>query len=163
MRANKKNKEYFEEIRKSLEEKNKKSIDHAKDISEKINNKGIVFIRQCSESGQLYGSVTPKDIANHLKEDNILVSPSNINLHSAIKKIGIYNVGIKLHAEVSINLKLNVASTDEQASIQFKKQNNEQETKNITKKKVKEDSINKLAEKSNNTSSSEKNIVEEKE
>ena len=86
LRANKENKEFFEKIKNSLEEKNKKLVINANVLSEELVNKEIIFVRQASESGQLYGSVSPKDISNQLKKDNINVAPASINLPSAIKK-----------------------------------------------------------------------------
>ena len=112
LRANKANKEYFKKIKQSLEEKNEKLIKGAEELSEKLINKEIVFIRQASETGQLYGSVSPKDISNYFKKDGIIISPSSINLSSAIKNIGIYSIKIKLHADVSFITSLNVAISE---------------------------------------------------
>ena len=68
----------------------------------------------------MYGSVSPKDISNYFKDENILISPSNINLTSPIKKTGIYEVKIKLHADVLINIFINVAISKESAIEQKK-------------------------------------------
>ena len=83
-----------------------------------------MFIRNASDNGQLYGSVSPKDIANYFNEKKIGIKPSNINLHTSIKKIGIYDLNVKLHADVGCNLKINVATSEENA----KKQKLESET-----------------------------------
>ena len=87
----------------------------------KISDKEIVFIRNASDNGQLYGSVSPKDISNYFEGQKINIKPSNINLHFAIKKIGIYDINIKLHPEVGCNLKINVATSEENAEYQKKK------------------------------------------
>ena len=124
LRANKENKEKFLKIKNDLLEKNKKVVEESKLILKKIENKDIVFIRNASDNGQLYGSVSPKDIANYFNEKKISIKPSNINLHTSIKKIGIYDLNVKLHADVGCNLKINVATSEENA----KKQKLESET-----------------------------------
>ena len=133
LRANKENKDKFLKIKKDLLEKNKKIIEDSKLILKKIENKEILFIRNASDNGQLYGSVSPKDIANYFNEKKISIKPSNINLHSSIKKIGIYDLNIKLHADVGCNLKINVATTEENA----KKQKIESENLDKTSKQSK--------------------------
>ena len=120
LRANKSNKEYYEKIKSSLQEKNNELIKNAKDISTQLQTKEITFIRQASETGQLYGSVSPKDISNYFKDENILIAPSNINLTTPIKKTGIFEVKIKLHADVLINILINVAISEESAIEQKK-------------------------------------------
>ena len=124
LRANKENKDKFLKIKNDLLEQNKKKIEESKLILKEIEKKEIIFIRNASDNGQLYGSVSPKDIANYFNEKKISIRPSNINLHSSIKKIGIYDLSIKLHADVGCNLKINVATSEENA----KKQKNESET-----------------------------------
>ena len=120
LRANKSNKEYYEKIKSSLQEKNNELIKNAKEISTQLQTKEITFIRQASETGQLYGSVSPKDISNYFKDENILIAPSNINLTTPIKKTGIFEVKIKLHADVLINVAINVAISEESAIEQKK-------------------------------------------
>ena len=80
----------------------------------------MIFLRQASETGQLYGSVSPKDISNFLHEKNINVLPSNINLTTPIKNVGIFEIIIKLHADVIVNITINVATSDEKALEQKK-------------------------------------------
>ena len=118
LRANKENKDYFTKIKDEVLKKNKESISNAESILKKISTKEIIFIRNASDNGQLYGSVSPKDISNYFNDNKVDIKPSNINLHNAIKKIGIYDINIKLHAEVSCNLKINVATSTENAKIQ---------------------------------------------
>ncbi len=118
LRANKSNKEYFSKIKNDLMAQSKKAVDEAEIMLKKIENKDIIFIRNASDNGQLYGSVSPKDISQYFLEQKLDIKPSNINLHSAIKKIGIYDINVKLHAEVSCTLKINVATSEENAKIQ---------------------------------------------
>ena len=118
LRANKENKVHFTKIKQDLIEKNKKIIEEAKKSLKIISGEEIIFIRNASDNGQLYGSVSPKDISNYFNQKQIDIKPSNINLHSAIKKVGIYNINIKLHAEVTCDLKINVATSNENAKLQ---------------------------------------------
>ena len=138
LRANKENKEKFQKIKDELILKNKKVVDQSKEILKKIENKEIIFIRNASDNGQLYGSVSPKDISNYFNEKKIDIKPSNINLHSSIKKIGIYDLNVKLHAEVGCNLKLNVATSEENAKKQKEENENNKSEKNINTKEEKE-------------------------
>ncbi len=140
LRANNENKEYFSKIKNDLIEKNNKFIQEAKLMIKKISDKEIVFIRNASDNGQLYGSVSPKDISNYFESQKINIKPSNINLHFAIKKIGIYDINIKLHPEVGCNLKINVATSEENA---------ESQKKEASEAVNKDDSNSKLLEKKN--------------
>tara|TARA_Y100001960_G_scaffold154717_1_gene163126 strand:+ start:264 stop:1094 length:831 start_codon:yes stop_codon:yes gene_type:complete len=138
LRANKENKEYFVKIKNELLAKNKKIIEDANEIIKEISNEELIFIRNASDNGQLYGSVTPRDISNYFVEKKLDIKSSNINLHKAIKKIGIYDINIKLHSEVSCNLKLNVATSKENAKIQRDEEENKKnklkDTKNSSEK-----------------------------
>lgn len=118
LRANKENKDHFTKIKKELIEKNNKVIEEARESLKKISGEEIIFIRNASDNGQLYGSVSPKDISSYFDQKKIDIKPSNINLHSAIKKVGIYSINIKLHAEVTCDLKINVATSPESANEQ---------------------------------------------
>tara|TARA_B100000989_G_scaffold294118_1_gene272558 strand:+ start:1673 stop:2401 length:729 start_codon:yes stop_codon:yes gene_type:complete len=137
LRANKSNKEYYEKIKKDVEENNKKLVKDANSISEKLKKIEMIFLRQASETGQLYGSVTPKDISNFLGEKNINVLPSNINLTTPIKNIGIFEIIVKLHADVIVNITINVAISEEKALEQKKKT---LEKENLDKKELPNDS-----------------------
>ena len=138
LRANKENKNYFTKIKGELIEKNNKVIQNAKLDLKKISDEEIIFVRNASDNGQLYGSVSPKDISNYFDEKKISIKPSSINLHSAIKKVGIYNINIKLHAEVSCELKINVATSVDNARLQKE----ESETPiNQSKNNLKDDNV----------------------
>ena len=129
LRANDENKKYYEKIKKELNEKNKKLIDDCNKTAVILKKTELIFIRQASDSGQLYGSVSPKDISFHLIDKKIDIKPSSINLTSPIKNIGFFEVVVKLHAEVSVKIRLIVATSEENAieqkkSIDENKQNN---------------------------------------
>ena len=118
LRASNENKEYFAKIKKDLVEKNNKVIEIAQLAVKEILSIEVIFIRNASDNGQLYGSVSPKDISNYFHEKKIDVKPSNVNFHNAIKKVGIYDINIKLHPEVGCNIKINVSTSLENAEIQ---------------------------------------------
>ena len=118
LRASNENKEYFAKIKKDLVEKNNKVIEKAQLAVKEILSIEVIFIRNASDNGQLYGSVSPKDISNYFHEKKIDVKPSNVNFHNAIKNVGIYDINIKLHPEVGCNIKINVSTSLENAEIQ---------------------------------------------
>lgn len=158
LRANKANKEYFEKIKKSLEEKNKELVKEAEKLSKKLENEEIIFIRQASETGQLYGSVSPKDVSNYYKKNGIVIPPSSINLSSAIKNTGIYSIRVKLHADVSFTTSLNVAVSEDSAHEQKKMKN----SKNSDIKEKKKDDIE-IREPKNSEDDSKVNLKDKKE
>ena len=129
LRANNENKEKFQKIKDELISKNQEIIEKSQKVIKEIEKKEIIFVRNASDNGQLYGSVSPKDISNYFIEKKVDIKPANINLHSSIKKIGIYDLNVKLHAEVGCNLQLNVATSEENA----KKQRDELENHNNKK------------------------------
>jgi large subunit ribosomal protein L9 len=136
LRANDTNKDYFAKIKTDLLEKSKKAVDEASLILKKIENKDIIFIRNASDNGQLYGSVSPKDISNYFAEQKVDIKPSSINLYTSIKKIGIYDINVKLHAEVTCTLKINVATSEENAIKQKNELNKPKELKKNEEKEV---------------------------
>ena len=137
LRANEKNKKYYEKIKEDLKVKNNELIEDSRKTSEILKKTELIFIRQASDSGQLYGSVSPKDISVHLEEKKIIVPSSSINLTSPIKNIGIFDVVIKLHAEVSVKVILNVATSTENASEQKRSLEMKNEKKSLIKNEEK--------------------------
>ena len=129
LRANNENKEKFQKIKDELISKNREIIEKSQKVIKEIEKKEIIFVRNASDNGQLYGSVSPKDISSYFIEKKIDIKPANVNLHSSIKKIRIYDLNVKLHAEVGCNLQLNVATSEENA----KKQRDELENHNNKK------------------------------
>ena len=156
LRANDENKEYFSKIKKDLVEKNKKIIEDAKLTVQKISKLEVIFIRNASDNGQLYGSVSPKDVSNYFTEKKINIKPSNVNFHDAIKKIGIYEINIRLHPEVGCNLKINIATSEENAK-------NQKDEFEKPLKKVEDSKSEKTTGKKKELSDSSKNEYQESE
>lgn len=118
LRANKANKEKFEAERAAIEAANAEKAKAAGTDSEKLDGQSYILIRQAGESGQLYGSVSPRDIAEAASADGITVGRNHVELDAPIKTIGIYEVRIALHSEVEAKVTVNVARSHDEAEAQ---------------------------------------------
>jgi len=118
LRANEANKKVFEANRAQIEADNANRRVNAEKEAGGIDGKSIVLIRQASNTGQLYGSVSARDVAEALAEDGVKVAKSAIVLGRPIKTIGVHEVKVVLHAEVSRSIKVNVARSPEEAELQ---------------------------------------------
>ncbi|MBO9375995.1 50S ribosomal protein L9 [Sphingomonas histidinilytica] len=118
LRANEANKKVFEANRAQIEADNAKRRDNAETEAKALDDKSVTLIRQASNTGQLYGSVSARDIVEALAEDGIKVAKSGVVLGRPIKTIGLHEVKISLHAEVSRTVKVNVARSPEEAELQ---------------------------------------------
>ena len=120
LRATDANKAVFEKQKAELEAHNKALFDEATKKAEALNGFSAVLIRQAAETGQLYGSVTIRDIAAAVKEAGFAVERRCVYLEKPIKDLGIYEVRLNLHPEVSQKILVNVARTDDEAKKQAK-------------------------------------------
>ncbi len=118
LRANETNKKVFEANRERLEAENAEKRDAAEARAKDINGKQIVLIRASSNSGQLYGSVSIRDIVEKLGEDGVEIEKSMVVLEKPIKALGVYDVRIRLHPEVDTHIQANVARSDDEAELQ---------------------------------------------
>ena len=118
LRATKENMAYFETQRKRLETTNLERRQEAEQVAEKLKDFSVVLVRQASEALQLYGSVSPRDIAQAASEAGVQISRPQVNLDKAIKTLGLHSVEIILHPEVSVPIKVNVARSVEEAEFQ---------------------------------------------
>jgi len=115
LRASKENRTRFDSMRGELEAKNKTLIGEANTVAAKLEGKVLVALRQAAETGQLFGSVTPRDIASMIEADGIPVTRSQVALNAPIKSIGQYKVPIALHPEVEVIITVNVARSADEA------------------------------------------------
>jgi large subunit ribosomal protein L9 len=115
LRATKDNKTRFESMRGELETKNLALKGDANTVAAKLEGKVIVALRQASETGQLFGSVSPRDIAAMIEADGVAVTRSQVVLNAPIKSIGQYKVPIALHPEVEVTVIVNVARSADEA------------------------------------------------
>ncbi len=115
LRANKDNLAYFEKQRAQLEAVNLKRRDEAQDVADKMAGLKVLMVRQAGESGQLYGSVSGRDVADAIKASGFTVERNQVNLDQPIKTLGIYPVRLSLHPEVSVTVSVTVARSQEEA------------------------------------------------
>ena len=116
LRATKENKAKYEGMKAELEARNSEMRGEAQKISGGLDGKSFVVLRQASETGQLYGSVSGRDIAAILNEGGFKdVTRSHIALNAPIKSIGLHKVPVALHPEVEINITINVARSADEA------------------------------------------------
>jgi large subunit ribosomal protein L9 len=118
LRANEANKKVFEANRAKIEADNSTRREDAEKASKGVDGKSIQLIRQASNVGALYGSVSARDIVEALEAEGAKVSKSQIVLDRPIKAIGLHEVRVALHPEVSVTVKVNVARSPEEAELQ---------------------------------------------
>ena len=116
--ANKENKLFFNEKKESIESENLKSKKEAEIFSKKLGKVEIRLIRAASDSGQLYGSVSSRDIVNFLNEKNLQINKNQVILNKSLKNLTYENIQIKLHPEIIVEMPLNVARSEDEANKQ---------------------------------------------
>ena len=115
LRATKENIAYFDTQRAQLEATNLKKKSEAEDLSRRLEGTTLFIIRQAGESGHLYGSVTPRDVAVGLADQKITISRTQVHLTHPIKEVGVHTCQLVLHPEVSMPVTLVVAQSTEEA------------------------------------------------
>lgn len=118
VRATKANKERFENERAHLEAQNLKKREEAERVAERVDGLTVTLIRQASEAGALYGSVSSRDIAEAATASGLGIERSQVLLVHPIKSLGIWAVRVELHPEVHIEIKVNAARSQEEAEKQ---------------------------------------------
>jgi large subunit ribosomal protein L9 len=120
LRATKENLAYFEKQRAQLEAQNLARRSEAEQVAKKLDGLSVMVIRQAGESGQLYGSVTARDVATAVTEAGFTIGRSQVVQEKAIKTLGLYKQRVVLHPEVSVTVTVNVAQSPEEAEMQAK-------------------------------------------
>ncbi|GGN49788.1 MAG: 50S ribosomal protein L9 [Novosphingobium sp.] len=118
LRANERNKKVFEANRAKIEAENAEKRSDAEKHSSNVEGKQVVLIRASSNSGQLYGSVSVRDIVEALNEQGAEVAKQMVVLERPIKTLGVFDVRVNLHPEVSVNVQVNVARSPDEAELQ---------------------------------------------
>lgn len=118
LRANEANRKVFEANRARIEAENAERRTEAEKHSKGVDGKQVVLIRASSNSGQLYGSVSVRDIVEALNEKDAGVTKQMIVLERPIKTIGLFDVRVNLHPEVAVNVQVNVARSPDEADLQ---------------------------------------------
>jgi large subunit ribosomal protein L9 len=120
LRATKENLAYFESQRAQLEANNLQRKSEATEIGGKIEGLSVVIVRQAGESGQLYGSVSARDIADAVTSAGFTIEKHQVVLDRPIKNLGLHQLRVVLHPEVSVTVTANVAQSAEEARMQAK-------------------------------------------
>lgn len=115
LRATKENRTRFEGMKIELEARNLQQRGEAEKVSAKLNGQSFSVLRQAAEGGQLYGSVSPRDLATLIADRGFAVNRSQIALNTPIKMIGMYTIPILLHPEVEVAVTLAVARSADEA------------------------------------------------
>jgi large subunit ribosomal protein L9 len=118
LRANESNRKLFDANRARIEEENDNRRSDAETAAKSVDGKAVQLIRQASNTGQLYGSVSARDIVDALEAVGAKVNKSQVVLDRPIKAIGMHEVKIALHPEVAVTVKVNVARSPEEADMQ---------------------------------------------
>ena len=123
LRATAQNRSYFETQRAQLEARNLERKSEAQTVAEKLEGKTFTLLRQAGDRGQLYGSVSPRDISDVITAGGFSVSRTQVPLDKAIKDIGLVPVSVVLHPEVRVGVTINVARTEDEAERQARGEN----------------------------------------
>lgn len=118
LRATKENKEKFEGMKVELMAKNAERKSGADEIAQKMDGHSFVLVRQAGETGQLYGSVTTRDIVHALAQSGFAVERQHVVLNHPIKTVGLHVIPVALHPEVEVKITVNVARSEEEAKRQ---------------------------------------------
>jgi large subunit ribosomal protein L9 len=118
LRASDANRASFDEQRTQLEAENLKHKEEADQVANDMAGMTVIIVRQASESDQLYGSVTTRDIASAITEGGVTADRRQIKLNRPIKTVGMHLVRVDLHPEVSVEVVANVARSEEEAEMQ---------------------------------------------
>ncbi len=118
LRATEANRKQFESQRHDLEARNLERRSEAEQVATKLNGQSFVIVRQAAETGQLYGSVSTRDLAETMDASGFKVERSQVALNQPIKSIGLHTVAIVLHPEVEASVTVNVARSEDEAARQ---------------------------------------------
>ncbi len=118
LRATKQNKEKFDSMKADLEAKNATKKSSAGEAGKKLDGQSFVLVRQAGETGQLYGSVSTRDIAEAIAKSGHVVDRQQVVLNVPIKVIGLHTIPVELHPEVEVKVTINVARSEDEAKRQ---------------------------------------------
>ena len=118
LRATKANREYFQAQKAQLEAHNLQRKGEAEKIAKKLDGQKFTLIRQAGDRGQLYGSVSPRDVADAMEKGGFKVDRHQVHISVAIKSIGLFTIPVVLHPEVKVNIVVNVARSEDEAERQ---------------------------------------------
>ena len=123
LRANSANMKVFDDMRADIEDRNAKAREAAAKAGTKLDDASYVMIRQAGETGQLYGSVSGRDVADAVNAEGGKVDRSMVVLDRPIKTLGVHQVKVRLHPEVSVTVNINIARSADEAERQARGEN----------------------------------------
>jgi len=123
LRATKANRDYFQTQKAQLEARNLERKKEAEAIAKKLDGKSFTLIRQAGDRGQLYGSVSPRDVADAMEKGGFSVDRHQVNISQAIKAIGLFTLPVVLHPEVKVTITINIARSEDEAERQARGEN----------------------------------------
>jgi large subunit ribosomal protein L9 len=123
LRANSTNMKVFDDMRVDIEDRNAKAREAAAKAGKKLDEASYVMIRQAGETGQLYGSVSGRDVADAVNAEGGKIDRSMVVLDRPIKTLGVHQVKVRLHPEVSITVNINIARSVDEAERQARGEN----------------------------------------
>src|SRR3984885_10574338 len=118
LRATKANRDYFLTQKAQLEAHNLERKKDAEAIAKKLDGQSFMLIRQAGDRGQLYGSVSPRDVAGVVEAGGFKIDRNQVHISQAIKAIGLFTLPVVLHPEVRVNITVNVARSEDEAERQ---------------------------------------------
>lgn len=118
LRATQDNVAHFDAQKKDLEAQNLKRREEAEKVAKKMDGLKIVLVRQASEAGHLYGSVSARDIADGVTEEGFKIDRNQVNMDRAYKTLGLFPIKVSLHPEVAVSVTVNIARSLDEAKIQ---------------------------------------------
>ena len=152
LRASENNRAKFEAERQTIEARNAERRSEAEKNAATLDGKTIVMVRQAGETGQLYGSVSARDIADALLADGATIERNQVDLEGPIKVVGLHEVPLNLHAEVSVTITVNVARSSDEAERQAAGENlarkdyNDEEEEFVSLADMDEDDLDDVAD-----------------
>ncbi|WP_208435218.1 50S ribosomal protein L9 [Bartonella phoceensis] len=123
LRANETNKKHFEIQRAQLEARNLERKSEAQKVAEKLDGRSFIAVRSAGETGQLYGSVSTRDISEIITNAGFSIGRNQVELNHPIKTIGLHTITLNLHPEVQISVIINVARSESEAQRQAEGEN----------------------------------------
>jgi large subunit ribosomal protein L9 len=123
LRATKANREFFMTQKAHLEANNLKLKGEAEKVGQKLDGQKFILIRQAGDRGQLYGSVSPRDVADAMEKAGFKVDRHQVTISQAIKAIGLFTLPVVLHPEVKVSVTVNVARSEDEAERQARGEN----------------------------------------
>ena len=120
LRATERNIKHFEKQKAQLEAHNLELKSDADSVGKKMEGVSVVLVRQAGEAGQLYGSVNARDISQALSDEGFKITRGQVRLEQPIKTLGLHDVSVTLHPDVTVNISANVARSSDEAKTQEK-------------------------------------------